>query len=99
MKLLTKKRYEELQDELLNNELEICNLNNRLNLKKSKIDGLERDKEYLEEQIKSFANIREELREKVKEYKNLLRKANGAKGGFKRENKKLNNELDAIMQK
>ena len=96
MKLLSRKRYEELMAELETYEHRVFDLGKRLDKKQQELMNERRVKETLQEASETISNEKLKLLNKVKQLKDNLRKANGAIGGQKKENKKLKNRIEEI---
>lgn len=97
MKLLSRKRYEELMNELEIYERRFFDLNKRLDKKQQELLEERKYKEKLQEMTETVSNEKIKLLAKQKQLKDSLRKSNGAIGGFKKENKKLKSELDKLL--
>ena len=96
MKLLSRKRYEELMAELETYEHRVFDLGKRLDKKQQELLDERRVKETLQEASETISNEKLKLLNKVKQLKDNLRKANGSIGGLKKENKKLKNKIKCL---
>ena len=96
MKLLSRKRYEELMAELETYEHRVFDLGKRLDKKQQELLDERRVKETLQEASETISNEKLKLLNKVKQLKDNLRKANGSIGGLKKENKKLKNRIEEL---
>lgn len=96
MKLLSRKRYEELMAELETYEHRVFDLGKRLDKKQQELLDERRVKETLQEASETISNEKLKLLNKVKQLKDNLRKANGSIGGLKKENKKLKNRIKEL---
>lgn len=99
MKLLSRKRYEELVAELETYEHRVFDLGKRLDKKQQELLDERRVKETLQEASETISNEKLKLLNKVKQLKDNLRKANGSVGGLTKENEKLKNKIKALENK
>lgn len=96
MKLLSRKRYDELMDELTSYEHRVFDLSKRLDKKQQELMNERRVKETIQEASETISNEKLKLLNKVKQLKDNLRKANGSVGGLTKENEKLKNKIKAL---
>ena len=96
MKLLSRKRYEELMAELETYEHRVFDLSKRLDKKQQELLNERRAKETIQEASEIVSNEKLKLLNKVKQLKDNLRKANGAIGGLTKENEKLKNKIKEL---
>ena len=96
MKLLSRKKYDELMDELASYEHRVFDLSKRLDKKQQELLNERRAKETIQEASEIVSNEKLKLLNKVKQLKDNLRKANGAIGGLTKENEKLKNKIKEL---
>lgn len=96
MKLLSRKRYEAIIDELETYERRVFDLSKRLDKKQQELLNERRVKETIQEASKVVSNEKLKLLNKVKQLKDNLKKANGSIGGLTKENEKLKNKIKEL---
>ena len=96
MKLLSRKRYDELIDELASYEHRVFDLSKRLDKKQQELLNERRSKETIQEASEIVSNEKLKLLNKVKQLKDNLKKANGSVGGLTKENEKLKNKIKEL---